>query len=305
MHYFEQRLGIEWDILEFFHRFHCKFMDILNFLISYLGAGEIMMVLMIVVYFAIDKRIGKKIAFACSTSTVLINGCVKTIFNAARPFQFEGREHLRKLSEAKDGATGSSFPSGHSCNTGTLYGTICFNAKQMWIKIVCICLMVLVPISRLYLGVHFPGDVVIGLILGLVLAAACGLLYDKLSNTKWFYIACGIIAVCVIPFIVLNWNTPNTKDLFNCYGLFLGIVLSFFIEEKWINFTMDVVWWKKLLRVVAGGVVAVAFKEGLKLIMPDHNAFQFLRYFLLTVAGVGIVPFFFTKENKKEAKANE
>lgn len=60
---------------------------------------------------------------------------------------------------ARADATGYSFPSGHTQNIVGTTASIFASRKETWVRIVCIVLMVLVPFSRMYLGVHTPLDV--------------------------------------------------------------------------------------------------------------------------------------------------
>ena len=72
--------------------------------------------------------------------------------------------------------SGFSFPSGHSVNAVAFYGALLvlafFYLRRRWLKAIVMLVLaaeiVLLPISRVYLGVHFPSDVTAGLLLGLV-----------------------------------------------------------------------------------------------------------------------------------------
>lgn len=86
-------------------------------------------------------------------------------------------------------AHGYSFPSGHSINAMAFYGAllvlIWLYARKHWVKgvatIVLVAVLILIPISRVYLGVHYPSDVLAGLLLGLatMLSAATIILPKK------------------------------------------------------------------------------------------------------------------------------
>ena len=301
-YYFNNRFPLEWHILEFFNSFASNVLTVLFYLLSFLGSGEVLFAIIVILYFGINKDLGKKIAFL-SIFSVCLNGIFKTFCNARRPFEFEGHENLRKLDVKKDAATGTSFPSGHSENVGCLYTAILLNTKKTWIRIICIACMILIPISRLYLGVHFPGDVVIGLILGIATAILLNLFYNKFHGTKWFYIfSLGAIAL-FIPSIILNWNIASAKDLFSGIGLYIGCMVSFLVEEKWLPLYEDVPLWKKIIRIVVVAAVAVGVKSGLKLILPDANIFHLLRYLVMTILAFTVVPLFFSKAKKGENNA--
>lgn len=78
-------------------------------------------------------------------------------------------------------AFSSSFPSGHAMNAAIVYGTVAYLAarvqKHLWSKLLtmfsALILIVLICLSRLYLGVHYPSDVAAGVIIGLAWAGFC------------------------------------------------------------------------------------------------------------------------------------
>jgi undecaprenyl-diphosphatase len=78
-------------------------------------------------------------------------------------------------------AVSSSFPSGHAMSATIVYSTVAYLAarlyKRMWPRIVTMLIaaivIVAISISRLYLGVHYPSDVLAGAIIGLAWAAFC------------------------------------------------------------------------------------------------------------------------------------
>lgn len=74
-----------------------------------------LIILFLIIYWLYDKDKGLIIGYTL-VSSFLINNFVKGLVNRRRPFEYEGHEYLRKLVDTslKDGATGTSFPSGHS-----------------------------------------------------------------------------------------------------------------------------------------------------------------------------------------------
>ena len=79
-----------------------------------------------IVYWVLNKEKGLMIAYNLFLA-MLLNNLLKGLIMRKRPFENAGYEHLRKLDVAKDGATGSSFPSGHAMNSASLYTSLCCN----------------------------------------------------------------------------------------------------------------------------------------------------------------------------------
>lgn len=261
--------------------------------------GQIILIGLIgVFYWCIDKQIGEEIGFIALFS-LMINNILKGIFLEKRPYQHPGYEHLQ-FKPGADGSSGStSFPSGHSQNSATIYTTIFNKFKYKWLRIICIILMILVPLSRVILGVHFPHDVVVGSLLGIIISLLLIYLLKHFNiPLSYFYLGSLVIS---IPFLIFF----PTKDLFVGAGLMLGLLLGTIIEKKYIMFKTDVSLWKKALRILLGLVVLLVIKEGVKafylLFFKDGNIpyiLDALRYFLIAFMATGVVPLIFVSNRK-------
>lgn len=301
LNYFIDRFPIEWKILEAFDKIANDFLNMIVFLLSKFGSGEIVFAIILFIYYVVDKKLGKKLAYILGSSFI-VNGILKSLFLAKRPFQFEEHKDLKKLDDSMDNSTGTSFPSGHSQNAGTIYTAIYFNNKKKWIKGLCIAALIIVPLTRLYLGVHFPGDVIVGLLVGILITLVLNRIYDKINHTKKYYIIALVFAVLSLPTMIINFNNPAVADLYKSFGLYGAIILGFWIEEKYINFTHQVPVKFLALRLLIGAGLVLGLKSGLKLVFPNHNVFHMLRYFIMSFAGIALVPFLFKKEGKNEER---
>ena len=112
------------------------------------------------VYWCVDKRLGRFLAIALGVSLCL-NGAVKDIFKVERLFGASGITSLRV-----ETATGYSFPSGHTQASTTLWGGLLIAAKRPIVRVMLAFLILMVGLSRLYLGVHFLTDVIAGFGIG-------------------------------------------------------------------------------------------------------------------------------------------
>lgn len=289
----------EMAIMEWFYQIGSNFLNIVFYLISQLGGSIIIIGVIGVVYWCIDKEKGERIGFTIITS-ICINGVFKSLFSMKRPFEYEGHEHLHKLQDSKlsASATGSSFPSGHSQNAGCLYSNLAINFKKKWLTWICVIIAILIPVSRLYLGVHFPSDVMVGLILGIAISVSLYFILTRFKKQK-FWIYLGTLLVFT-PLVLLN---SAEHDFVRGYGLLAGFILGIFIENKFINFDNNVTLLKKLIRLLIG-IFLVGGAFVIIKVLPEpiekNKWVTILSYFIIGFLALGVVPFCFqSKRNPK------
>ena len=224
------------------------FLDGLMKIISMFGEMYIVLAFLIIFYFAYNKEIAKKIIFVIFTSG-LINNSLKGIVKYPRPFVYE--PSLKANNTAT--ATGFSFPSGHSQNGATLYSSIALNGqlhkhcklskKAIWI--ICIILIGIIGFSRMYFAVHYPKDVIVGIILGIGSTFIFSYIYDKVNtcfkNELCLYI---IIALVFLPFITIFYHSTFSeikifRDFYLAYALLLGYIPALIIDHKYVNFNCN------------------------------------------------------------------
>ena len=87
----------------------------------------------------------------------VLNQFLKLLCRVPRPWVLDPEFTI--VESARADATGYSFPSGHTQNSVGTFGVLGQCARRTWVRILCGILMILVPFSRMYLGVHTPADV--------------------------------------------------------------------------------------------------------------------------------------------------
>jgi len=127
-----------------------------------LGNLETNLLFIATLYWCYDRRLGVRLAVAFTVSSVVFNSC-KLIFQAPRPYWVDTRVRLLGRPEISFG-----LPSGHAQNAVIIWGTLATYGQKLWLWVVAISLMFFIGLSRIYLGVHYPTDVLVGWVIGLI-----------------------------------------------------------------------------------------------------------------------------------------
>ena len=273
---------MELEILRHIQSIANPFFDFLFQLITMCGEQIVLIPIISIIYWALDKKFGEYIAYSVLTS-VLLNNAVKDIFKMKRPI---GEEGIRTLREKT--ATGYSFPSGHTQSSASFYGAMAIYLKKKAMYIIATIMIILIGFSRLYLGVHYPKDVIVGGILGVLTSLICYKLYNRFENKMLLYVITFIVFIPALTF-------AHSADFIKGMGTYLGFVIGMYIEKKYVNFSIEGSTTVKVIRVLLGILILLVLQVGLKAIFPSETIFSFIRYALISFVGIGIYPMIFKK----------
>ncbi|RJX24955.1 MAG: phosphatase PAP2 family protein [Acholeplasma sp.] len=248
------------------------FLDGTFYLITQLGDQIFFILVAGVLYWTVDKRLAHKFVFAFMMSAIA-NTALKNVFKRTRPFYYPGVE-----SEPSWRTTGYSFPSGHAQASGVLGYTayhISNRYKKPIYKSLGLFIMIMVPLSRMYLGQHFLTDVIAGLFLALGVTFLSFKLVEKMGDDEHIY------TLMLTPFFIAALLFFPNHDLAVGAGGFAGFAIGYYFEKKYIQYVVSAKIWIQVLKVLLGLAIALVIKEGLKFIFPDRIFFDFLRYLLI------------------------
>ena len=181
-----------------------------------------------ILYWCINKKLGQRTLFALCGS-LNINAGVKNFVKMQRPIGTKGLESLRV-----ETATGYSFPSGHTQTATTFWISMMYLFRQVWIYVVGILMILGAGISRLYLGVHWPMDVIVGWGFGIVLSILFIKLFNYIDDSKNYYILIGLMLIFGIYTYFIGG-----EDSYKLFGLYTGFVLGYMVEDTYINFSTE------------------------------------------------------------------
>ena len=289
------------QVLYFFERIRNPFLDFLMSVLTHLGEETVLVALALVFLWCINKREGYYL-LSVSFAGLVVNQFLKIVCRIPRPWVKD--PNFTIVESARAEATGYSFPSGHTQTAVGAYGSLAVWHKQKWVRIPMIALCPIVPITRMYLGVHTPADVLVSLAIGTGIVFALYPFFRKLAEKpNLFYIPAGtVLALSVLFLIFMEVHTfPEDIDphnlasaISNAYkllGSMLGFILMYYLDTRFWKYETKSPLLSQALKILLGVVVVVLIKSLLKApllaLTGGHESASAIRYFLLfAVAGV-------------------
>ena len=282
-------------------------LDVFFGAVTYLGDELAFMVLAFALFWCVDKRTGYY-AFVAGLFGTIGNQFLKIVCRIPRPWVLDPEFQI--VESARAGATGYSFPSGHTQNVVGTLGGIARWQKQKWLRAVCIALLLLTCFSRMYLGVHTPLDVGVSFGIAAVLGFVMyPIVRHAAQKPQRMYVLLGVMTLIAVAFALYanlaafpaDIDADNLyegrKNSYSLLGALLGFLVGYGIEEKHIRFETKAVWWAQILKVVFGLLALLVCKEGLKLVFSavgftwlGSNA---IRYFAVVLMASVVWPLTF------------
>lgn len=303
---------LEWGIpiIEWFQALGDGLLPIMKFF-TFLGTENFYLLIMPSFLWCFDSALGFRVGLILLTSGML-NATLKLAFGFPRPYWVSDRV------SAYSAETSFGAPSGHAQNAVTLWGRLAAGLGRKWTTVGAIVLILAISISRLYLGVHFPTDVLAGWIVGGIIlilflkfeAPVKDWLSRKNVSSQIFVVilfslsllALGLIVSAIVSGreVPLEWSdraaaafptaepiSPTDVDAFvSSSAVLLGLGSGGVLLFSWGGFNAGGPYLKRLLRFLVGvsGVVIIYF--GLRWIFPSEpsllgHILRFIRYGLV------------------------
>jgi len=229
-----------------------------------------------------------------------VNAAAKSLAAQPRPFQYDAR--AKKLIDAG----GGGFPSGHTQGAVVVWGYLAWCVRRPWLWAVAGALMVLIPLSRVYLGVHFPTDLVGGYALG----AALLVLYVLLEGgaEKWLVrggLGLQLASAVAVPAVLAAALSAAGGHGVSAAGALMGLGVGVVLERRWVGFECGGAAWKQALRVSLGVPALFALRLGLAALSASPEptvVFRFLEYALLGLAVALAGPWAFVRFRLAETR---
>lgn len=278
--------------MQWIQSFSTPALDQFFLLITNLANEMLFVFCVVILYWCVSKE--KGLLLVCSlVFSIFINIDLKHIWKEPRPFSYS--DIIRKDLNT---SYGYSFPSGHSQMTASFFTSLWLQFPSRILLIFGIVMTLLIGFSRIYLGVHTPLDVFCGILIGIFLIIAVQLLMKKILCNKKYW----MLYLFLIPGL-LGIALTDDPDILKVSPLFLGFLLGFSLEQKFLDFQVKGKLSEQIRKVTSGILILVFIQFGLKLI-GDFFWLNLIRYFLTGFAITFICPYLFQRFKKIRVSKN-
>jgi membrane-associated phospholipid phosphatase len=247
-------------VIQWVHTWHSFWPDAFFTTISN-AAGEGPLVLLVaLMYWSINRALGIELMYVSGLGSFAMT-TLKLAFAIPRP---PGAKVLVLWQ-----ADNYTFPSGHAQASTTTFGYIATQTSRRWLRTVCLFLIPLVAFSRVYLGAHYPQDVIGGFVLGVICLGLFLLTYSWLrvwvqaqpTATLLICIAFGSAILMGVGSLTERGLAPIVGLVYS--GFFAGANIGLILERKYVKFKVDGPWLQRILRWGLGlALVGAAFAVG-------------------------------------------
>lgn len=287
-------------VLYFLESIRTPLLDGFFSLVTHFGEETLFIAFGLLLFWCVDKKEGYYLLCVGLLGTML-NQLLKLLFRIPRPWVRDPGFTI--VETARAGATGYSFPSGHTQTSIGVYGAIARWTSRRAVRLPCIALCVLVPLSRLYLGVHTPLDVGVSALLALALVFALYPLLrgacDDPRRMRPLLGGMALLAAAYLAFVLLfpfpaDTDAANlahgTKNAYTMLGCVLGVLMTWELDHRVIHFDTRAPLSVQVIKLVAGLVLLLGLKAGIKApllaLFGGRALADGVRYFLVvTFAG--------------------
>lgn len=308
-------------LLYFFESLRTPFWDKFFLTITTMGDEVFFIAIALMIFWCINKNAGYYLMTTCFFGATL-NQILKLSFRVPRPWVLDPNFSI--VEAAREAATGYSFPSGHTQNAVAVFGCIAENSGKFSKKnsirklicTVCFAFIILVALSRLYLGVHTSYDVAVSIIISAVLVIVFKKIFDVAEKKPYlFYIIIASMLLVSIIYVIFAANQPadaahalenvaaGQKYSWYFLGAITGIAAAYPLEKHFVNFETKAPFWVQVIKLVVGLVLVVMLKSVLKAplsaLFGGHLAAHGVRYFVVVFFAIFVWPASFRLFPKK------
>ena len=256
--------GLQWglEVIKTIQQIQNPLLNNVFLVITSLGGGISFLFVLPFLFWCIDYNLGMRVAVFCSVSA-FCNFSLKDLFAQPRPFNLDP-------SVAITTARGFGLPSGHAQGSTVLWGSIAAWVKKGWFWVGTTTLLILIGFSRVYLGVHFPTDVLAGWALGIILLCLYCILQPNIEIWVSGQTTTGkvlLLLAVLLGLMLLHFNRLVVYQL----GVLLGVGVGAIVKVRCLSFAVSGSSWKSPVRYLIGIAIMLAFFAMMRSIYPPQD----------------------------------
>lgn len=260
---------LQWglEVVRFIQQMQNPLLTSFFFAVSGLGGAAAFFLVLPALFWCMDYKLGVRVAVVFSISA-MANSFLKEFFAQPRPFNLDPGVGIGT-------ASGFGLPSGHAQESLVFWGSLALGVRKRWFWAGASVLIVLVGCSRVYLGVHFPTDVLAGWAVGGILLWLYAMLWPAMEN--WILsrnTLMQVLLVLAVPpgLLLLHVSGVTVLQL----GLLLGIGFGVLVRSLYLSFPTRCTPVRALLRYGIGMAMLVGLLGLLRGIYPARETAGFL-----------------------------
>jgi membrane-associated phospholipid phosphatase len=295
-------------------------------LFTFLGNEQFYLLIAPAILWCIDAPLGLHLGLFLMING-MVNTALKVAFHGPRPYWYSS--DVKVLSSAENSF---GVPSGHAQNGVVVWGTLAERIKHRSAWIIAIVVMLMIGISRIFLAVHFPHDVLFGWLFGAIMLWV--LLRFERPVLNWikhyqtsvqlliiFVFSLFLILIVIIAQLsLIGWSIPpdwvnnahltfpnelginplSYHNFLSSTGAFFGLAAGWIWISKLGGFSTNDPWLKLVTRYILGIIGVLIIYLGLGSLFPDSETFisysiRYIRYALIGFWISGFAPWLFVK----------
>ena len=260
---------LQWglEVIRFIQQIQNPLLTSFFFAVSGMGGAVSFFLVLPALFWCMDYRLGVRVAVVFSISAIA-NSFLKEFFSQPRPFNLDPSLGIGT-------AAGYGLPSGHAQESLVLWWSVALGVRKKWFWAVTAVLIILVGFSRVYLGVHFPTDVMGGWAVGIILLCLYAMFQPGIEDwirSRSIFIQALLVLAVPSGLLLLHVSGVTVFQL----GLLLGIGSGAMVKSRFLPFPVSCAPGRAMVRYAIGIAILIGFLGLMRGVYPARETVGYL-----------------------------